>query len=243
MSTSQRMNGMDTSPSVPSSNMDQYSLGPKPSPGRRDITDITCTLSPWGKGLPFRMPYASALDCTSPSIFRVESFGGSARIHDCSTAKLPTGLYLKVILSERKTNIFFGVKGSWTSSMFKSGLEIRVMLPPWFSSHIMQQSFLLCKKAMCSSTLPSSMSSSLKASGLKVCSSFAVAQGAQSMPLVRSPKWKSSMSKVRGAQAAARFVRLRSKRESASDFRVSTWSGSGISVSMKPALPLPSRPR
>mmetsp|Transcript_34696 Transcript_34696/g.107843 ORF Transcript_34696/g.107843 Transcript_34696/m.107843 type:complete len:244 (-) Transcript_34696:464-1195(-) len=243
MSTSQRRKGMGTSPSVPSSNMDQYSLGPKPSPGRRVMTDITCTLSPSGYGLPFRMPWASALDTASPSILSADNFGGSSKIHDCNTAKLPTGLYLKVILSGRKTNIFFEVRGRVTSAASRSGFDIKVMLPPWFSSHIMQQTFRLCKKARCSSTLPSSTSSSVNFSGLSVCSSLAFAYGVQSIPFVRSPKWKSRVSYVNGAEAAARFVRLRSNRESASDLRRPTWSGSGISVSRKPVLPLPSRPK
>mmetsp|Transcript_49290 Transcript_49290/g.154365 ORF Transcript_49290/g.154365 Transcript_49290/m.154365 type:complete len:208 (-) Transcript_49290:484-1107(-) len=207
------------------------------------MTDITCTRSPSGYGRPLRMPCASALDTASPSILRAGSLGGSSRIQDCSTAKLPTGLCLKVMRSDRRRRSFFGVRGRVTSSAPRSGLDIKVMVPPWLSSHIMQPSFLLCRKAMCSSTLPSSTSSSLSLSGLSACSSLALAYGVQSIPFVRSPKWKSSRSNVRGAHAAARFVRLRSNRESASDFRLPTWSGSGNSVSMKPVFPAPSRPR
>mmetsp|Transcript_22748 Transcript_22748/g.65592 ORF Transcript_22748/g.65592 Transcript_22748/m.65592 type:complete len:243 (+) Transcript_22748:2789-3517(+) len=242
MSTSHRMNGIGTSPSVPSCSMDQYSLGPKPSPGSRVCTDMTWTLSPAGYGRPLRMPWASALDRASPLSRRPVSIGGSSRIHDCSTTERPRGSYLNVILSERKTRSFLVDSGTATSGASRLG-EISVTVPPSFSSQDMQQSFLRCRKLMCSSTLPSSTSSSVSGSGLSACSSLALAKLVQSIPLVRSPKWKSMASQVRGAQAAARFVRFRSKRETASPLRLSRLSGSGISVSRKAVLPFPPRPR
>mmetsp|Transcript_105544 Transcript_105544/g.293888 ORF Transcript_105544/g.293888 Transcript_105544/m.293888 type:complete len:248 (+) Transcript_105544:2840-3583(+) len=217
-----------------------------PPPVRHD-PDMMWARAPCGTRGPLVTPSVSVRFSALATMSSYVICGGASMIHAMRVRWVPVGWNENVMRSQRKISSLLCDTVNVTGSIFRSDLGCRVTVPPSLSMKYRQHSFRRLRNWMCfSMRQSSSMSSSLRGSGINALSSLLLEKGSQNIGWVRPMEWNAMLSHVIGPMIPKRLEMSMSY--SSNSFFASSMASTSSSpmVSrglMCETLPLPLRPK